>query len=80
MYMYIYILCIYINMYNVYIWQGASSRALLEDFSRWKPGPAGRRGKRCSDDGSEDDIDGEDQSPYSTGAEVPVYRYQALSY
>lgn len=41
--------------------QSTASRNLLEDFSRWKPGPAGRGGERMSRKrGSEDgDSDGE---------------------
>ena len=51
--------------------QSGASRALLEDFSRWKPGPAGRGGerlsrKRGSEDGESDGEfeRGESHSPY----------------
>jgi hypothetical protein len=56
--------------------QVAASRALLEDFSRWKPGPAGRGGERLSrkrgseeEGASENEFDsGDNHSPYPPGA------------
>lgn len=55
--------------------QAAASRALLEDFSRWKPGPAGRGGERLSrkrgseeEGGSENEFEsGDNHSPYPPG-------------
>ncbi len=54
--------------------QVEASRELLEDFSRWKPGPAGRGGERMSrkrgseDTDSDRDLDsGENHSPYPPG-------------
>ena len=61
--------------------QVAASQDLLEDFSRWKPGPAGRGGERLSrkrgseDTGSEGELDSSDnnQAPYPpVGADFPA--------
>ena len=59
--------------------QESASRALLDDFSRWKPGPAGRGGERSSRKrGSEDgDSGNEADSPDRNEAYAGTWEPQA---